>query len=145
MDKEILKQGIQQLELQEKTLIIIKKNKVIFEGENRGISDLLNLYTNQPELLDEAFVIDKIIGKAAAFLCVMGNVKEVYGLTMSESAIQLFEEKNMQYGYKEKTEKIINRMKTGMCPIESAVYNLHDEKEALQAIKSRLKELTQGK
>lgn len=44
----------------------------------RGIKDLFRILNATPGLLDGAYIADKVIGKGAAALMVLGKVKEVY-------------------------------------------------------------------
>ncbi len=145
MKKEWIEEGKNLILNHEKTLVVFQNGEVVFTGENRGVQDLLHLYQTKPELLKDAVIIDKVIGKAVAVLAVLGQASFAYGLTMSESAITFFENKDLAFDYEEKTPYIINRMKNGMCPIESSVYDLEDEKIALAAMMTRLKELKEGK
>lgn len=48
----------------------------------RGVADLYDLLVQEPEFLHGAFVADKVIGKAAASLMVLGGVRQVYTRTI---------------------------------------------------------------
>ena len=51
---------------------------------NRGVKDLYTLYTTTPSLLNGALVADKVVGRAAATLMVLGGVKRVYADTIRD-------------------------------------------------------------
>ena len=58
----------------------------------RGVADLYDLLVQEPEFLHGAFVADKVIGKAAASLMVLGDVRQVYTRTISQPALRLLQE-----------------------------------------------------
>jgi len=45
----------------------------------KGITPLISFYENEPEVLKNAFVIDKVVGKAAAVIITLAGVEKVYG------------------------------------------------------------------
>ena len=49
----------------------------VFRG--RGVKDLYRLLRDDRRFLDGAFVADKVVGKAAAALMILGGVREVSG------------------------------------------------------------------
>ncbi len=55
----------------------------------RGITDLYDLLNTDPAFLRGAQIADKVIGKAAAVLMVLGRVQEVYTDIISEPALVL--------------------------------------------------------
>ena len=58
----------------------------------RGVADLYDLLVTEPDFLQGASIADKVIGKAAASLMVLGGVAEVYTRTISEPALRLLQE-----------------------------------------------------
>ena len=65
------------------------KNKEISTFTQRGITDLYDLLNTDPAFLRGAQIADKVIGKAAAVLMVLGRVQEVYTDIISEPALVL--------------------------------------------------------
>lgn len=47
----------------------------------RGVADLYDLLTQEPEFLKGALIADKVVGKGAAALMILGGIKElqIYG------------------------------------------------------------------
>lgn len=84
----------------------------------KRLKDIVGILEANADSFDNSFVADKVIGKVAASLLVVGGVKEVYADTISEYAIKVFEENNMKYEYKNKVDFIMNEQKNGMCPME---------------------------
>ena len=100
----------------------------------RGVADLYDLLVQEPEFLHGASVADKVIGKAAASLMVLGGVCEVYTRTISRPALQLLQEAGVMVTCDEVVDHIINRDRTGWCPLEQASRDLHSAKEIFPVI-----------
>lgn len=125
------------------SLVIRTNTDEIFAFDGRGISDLLQLLNESPDLLDGALVADKVVGKAAAALMISGGVKAVFADTVSEPALQLFASaaSEVDVTCNNKVEHIINRTKTGWCPMELACRDAKTPEECLENIKAKLEEL----
>ncbi len=50
------------------TLAVLKGDQVVFHSQERGLKPLYQLYRQQPELLRDSVIADKVTGKAAAVL-----------------------------------------------------------------------------
>lgn len=87
-----------------------------------GVKTLLSLQS----ALTGAFVADKVVGKAAAMLLVRGGAIEVYAGVISEPALKVFRNHRVLCLYGELVPNIINRDKTGICPMEQAVLGVDD-------------------
>lgn len=62
----------------------------------RGVADLYDLLNQHPVFLHGAQVADKVVGKAAAVLMVLGRVQEVYTDIISEPALVLLRRANIK-------------------------------------------------
>lgn len=107
----------------------------------RGVAPIIKLIDTEPQFLCGASVADKVIGKASAMLLYAYGVKEIYTPLISEKALEYSENKKIKIAYNEKTDHIINRDKTDICPMEKCVLNTNDEKEAEMLIRNKIKEL----
>lgn len=113
---------------------------VISKGEEtrsfcqRGVADLYDLYKQEPDFLNNAIVADKVVGKAAAVLMILGGVKQLYTDIISEAALSLFADSGIDVTYAEKVPFIENRTKTGWCPLESACYEIKLEQDIFSVI-----------
>lgn len=106
----------------------------------RGVKPILN-WLDQGLDLHGYSAADKVVGKAAAFLYVLLGVKEVYGQVMSVPAKSVLEAHGILNGCTEEVDAIRNRTNTGFCPMETAVWDIVDPQEALDAIRRKAKEL----
>ena len=65
----------------------------------RGVAALFRLLREEPQLLRGAFIADKVVGKGAAALMVLGGVEGLFADVVSRPALEL-------------------RAGTGTCPVE---------------------------
>lgn len=110
--KDILCQG-------NHTLAIFDQDEHVNTYNNRGVKDLYTLLTNEPQILKGALVADKVVGKGAAALMIVGGIAELHTHIISEPAIKLFELSGIRYSYDVKVDHIENRNKDGWCPVET--------------------------
>lgn len=122
------------------TCLMFQDNKRLTSRE-RGVKPLL-VWLDSKENVAGFTSVDKVVGKAAAFLYVLLGVSRVYGLTISEKALEVLERYGIEVVYDRKTEVIRNRDNTGFCPMEQAVWDIEEPEEALEAIRKKLEQLT---
>ena len=79
----------------EKCSLVVKNHGIVTTYFKPGVRDLEHLLDHDPEMLHGATIADKVIGKAAAAMVVVGGVKELY----AEKAIPLLEEAGIAYTY----------------------------------------------
>lgn len=101
----------------------------------RGVKDLFRLLTEEPELLGGAFVADKVVGKGAAALMILGGVREVYADVMSAGALELFARSGVRADSALHVPHIVNRAGTGWCPVETLCRDCRTAEECLEPIR----------
>ena len=114
--------------------LVVAQGEDIRTFDGKGVSDLLTLLDKNGELLKEARVADKIVGKAAAGLMVCGGVKEVYADIICTPAIALLRKQGLAVSYGEEVDHIENRTHEGWCPLETACKNLSNAEDIKAAI-----------
>lgn len=117
-----------------KSTIAVVSNGEVFTSQERGVKPLLFLLKEKKGFLKGASVADKVIGKAAALLMALGEIKEVHTLIISEPAIKVFEKHNIPCFYDKKVTRIVNRAGDGLCPMESLCLDVDDPQEAFTKI-----------
>lgn len=122
------------------TCVFVGNGKKLICRE-RGIAPLMKLYESKKSL-SGFFAADKIVGCAAAYLYVLLKPCEIYADVISESAAKILSEHKIPYSAKTVTPLIINRAGSGPCPMEEAVTNAKNPRDAAKRIKKKLKELT---
>lgn len=119
--------------------IAVVSNGEVFTSQERGVKPLLHLLSEKKGFLKGSSVADKVIGKAAALLMVLGEIKEVHTLIISEPAIRVFEKYNIPCFYDKKVDRIVNRTGDGLCPMETLCLDVEEPKEAFQKITDFIK------
>ncbi len=141
---QTLKKAINELNNSDYCCVAIKEDKVYY-ANGIGVKPIMQWLSQDEAFFENAVVADKIIGKAAALLLILSNVKAVYGRVMSDSAIEILTKYNVPYEYGEKVPNIVNRTNTGMCPLEQSVVDIDTPNEAYIAIKQKISELMKDK
>lgn len=119
--------------------VFVSENET-FISDERGVKPLLGLLSDKKDM--SAFcAADKIVGRAAAFLYVLLGIKEVYAEVLSKKARPVFEKYGISVFAGTETEEIINRGKTGICPMEKAVENEENPEEARRKTEKTLENL----
>ena len=125
------------------SLVIENHGVRTFSG--RGVKDLLRVLEEEPQVLNGAKIADKVVGKAAAALMVLGKVREVYAELISTPAVELLRKYGVAVSFGNETDHIMNRDETGWCPMETACRNVDSPTDMLRAIKEKMAEMMNGK
>ena len=132
-DLNIAKQRLKQKNL---ALVIAKKGEVVFETSSHGIGGLLKAIEELGKQMKGSSVADKIVGKAAALVCVYAGVVAVFAVTASEKGIQALRDNNVLCRFGSKVPHILNYKRNDICPFEKLVINISNSKEAYEKLKS---------
>ena len=116
-------------------------DETILTDKRRGVRPLLDLLDSNANVAGFS-VADKVVGKAAAFLYCLLDVKEIYARVISQPALDVLKDAGIETTYEELVPAIQNRTKDGFCPMESAVLNICTAQEALLAVQKTLAELS---
>ena len=118
------------------SLVMVKKGKVIFETKKQGISGFLQAIEKLDKNLVAASAADKIVGVAAAMLCVYAGVISVSAQTISEGGLGMLEDNSIECQFEKKVSNILNRDKNDVCPFEKLAMNSGTVEEAYVKLKS---------
>lgn len=116
------------------------RDQEFYTATERGVKPLLNWLDSDVDLTDFC-AADRVVGRATAYLYCLLGVREVYARVMSVPAAQVLEKAGIPVYADTMVEGIINRRKTGPCPFEAAVMDIHTPQEALAAIRSKLTQM----
>jgi len=105
--------------------------------EGRGLKPLVKLLDD--EALFNAVVVDKVIGRAAAAICVVGGARKVHAKLAASGAAELLAKHHVGFSAEKTVDVILNRDKTGSCPMEAAVKDLNDPAKMVEAIRKAMK------
>lgn len=121
------------------TLAMVKGEETITSAE-RGIRPLIELLDSVDDL-NGFSAADKVVGKAAAFMYVLLGVKYLYADVISRRALDVLKMHGIIAEYGTLTDAIRNRTNTGFCPMETAVINISEPHEALEAVCEKLAQM----
>jgi hypothetical protein len=114
---------------------VIGKGDEIRSFTRRGVIDLFELLNGtDSDFLNGASVADKVIGKAAASLLILGGVKEIYASTISTIALDFLHKNGVNAIFGNEVPHIVNRAHDGWCPLETATFHASTPAESLSAI-----------
>jgi len=117
-------------------IIARKGGQIVARETGRGIGPAFRLF--RADKLRGADVADRIVGKAAAALFVLGGAISVHADVMCESAAELLTAYGIPNSADAIVPAIINRKGTGLCPMEAAVKDLDDLRAMVAAIERTL-------
>ena len=119
---------------------VFGKESEVYTSTERGVKPLMQLLESRGQMTDYV-VADKVVGKAAAYLYVLLNVKKVYAVVLSTPAKMVFEKYGIDAEAETEVEAIRNRTNTGFCPMEQAVKNVEAIEEVPDILRETLKKL----
>ena len=111
-----LKIAAQLLAEEGQSLVVVRNGRMLFSSRLPGIQPLLDALDNN--VLPGSAVADKIVGRAAAMIAVLGQVTAVHTTVMSQGAADVLAEAGVLYCTGMTVPQILNREGTGPCPIE---------------------------
>lgn len=121
--------------------VLIVAGRVQAPKSGHGVSPLLSFYTQSPALMENAIVVDKVIGRAAAAIVICGKARAVFGELMSEDGAEFLRQHGIAVGYARMVPRILNQKRDGLCPLERSVLGITDPAKALAALKRSIAEL----
>lgn len=99
--------------------LVVSQGNTIYTFNQRGIADLYRILTESPEILRGACIADKVVGKGAAALMILGGVGKLHTRVISSNALNLFSGTDVYVRYDAVVPHIVNRTGSGWCPVES--------------------------
>lgn len=124
---------------------VVESCDTIYTFSGRGVSDLYDMVKNKPGFLRGASIADKIIGKAAAALMIIGGVENVYADVISLSALVLLREAGIEADFGRVVPIIQNRSQTDWCPLERICYQEKSAENILPLIDEFITEIKRNR
>ncbi|MFT0426049.1 DUF1893 domain-containing protein [Bacteroides thetaiotaomicron] len=114
---------------------------VIANGDNirtftqRGVADFLK----------GASIADKVVGKGAAALMILGGIRELHTDIISSKALDLLRSSDIKVHFVQEVPFIWNRDHTGWCPVETMCSEEESAEAILPLIRDFLEKIRSGK
>ncbi|HEX7363575.1 MAG TPA: DUF1893 domain-containing protein [Dehalococcoidia bacterium] len=100
------------------TLRVYKSDKIIFSSEKDRLLPLVEYLDKFGSRHRKIVIFDRILGRAAALLCVKANCQEVYSPLGSQLAIGILGKRGIKYHFSRTVPCILRPDSTEMCPME---------------------------
>lgn len=136
-----LKTAVDILNEQRKSCVILAKSGEVRTSDAIGIKPLMTELRLDKAAFQGCVIADKVIGKAAALMTVLGKAEAVYGLVMSKNAKEFLDLAGIEYAYGQLVPYIENRTKDGMCPMEETVLEINSPEQAFGALEKTIARL----
>lgn len=120
--------------------IALCKNGSVITSDKRGVAPLAEFIQHGTDISGFS-AADKVVGKAAAMLMIKADIREVFALTISESTEKLLKNHGVRVSFRTRAERIMNRDKTGACPMESAVADTDDIESGCKIIFEKINKM----
>ncbi len=117
-------------------LVAVKNGRVVATSQERGVRPLLDMALRRASDLAGAVLGDRVVGRASAMLCVYCRVAAVYTPLASESAVAELSSARIPLVADRRTQSILNRAGTDVCPFERMTEGLRSPAEVVQALRS---------
>lgn len=129
-------EAVARLRAERCSCVIRSRDGAVCSFHARGVQDLFRLLREEPEQLRGAFVADRVVGKAAAALMILGGVEELYAEVVSDPAWELLHRAGVALECGCRVPHIINRAKTGWCPLEVRCFEAETPEACLDRIEA---------
>lgn len=130
--------------VKEDVVCAVYNGETLLTSNLKGIRPWIKWLRECPELLENAIVVDKVIGKAAAMLMVVAKIKSVYTPIISEQALEYLNTQTIDFDYDQTVAFISNVDQNGLCPMEETVVNTNDAYEGYQLLLLKIQNLMQS-
>lgn len=127
------------------TLVVRSASGEIRIFDRRGVADLYELLSRHEDFLRGAEVADKVVGRAAASLMLLGGVRRLHTDVISSLALTLFADAAVEVEFDTEVPHIINRAGDGWCPLETRCKDCRTPDECFGQIESFMNEINKNK
>jgi hypothetical protein len=121
------------------TLRVYKGNKLIFASDKDRLLPLIEYLEKFASRHRNVVIFDKILGRAAALLCIKANCREVYSPLGSQLAVEALEQNGIKHHLSQIVPCIQKPNHEDMCPMEALSIGKEPE-EFYRLIKNLLAE-----
>ena len=125
------------------SLVIVKKGQVLFSSRERGIAPFFQAVQSIGRGLHNAAAADRIVGLAAAMLCLHARIRSVYGGVVSQGALDMLKKKGVAVNSKNTVPHISNYDGTDLCPFEKLAGGCRKPSQLFVALRALFTEGTQ--
>lgn len=120
-------------------LVVAYPDGTVKAYNGRGLSPIFNHLENND--FKNAHIYDKVTGRASSLLLAYGGAAKLHTGMLSKEAIEILNKYGIEYSADKQVDHILNRSKTGSCPMETAARPLNDANAAFPILKESYNKL----
>ena len=117
-------------------LVIVKKGQVLLSSKEGGLRPFFQAIVSMNNDLHGAAIADKIVGSAAAMLCLYAQIASVYASIASKEALAILREQGGPITTRNEVPHILNHEGTDLCPFEKLAQSANKPSQLFSALKS---------
>ncbi len=121
------------------SLAIVKEGIVLARKNGNWVNPIVEAFDKLREKMHGSSVADRVIGKAAAVICIYAGAKEVYTPLISEPGKLALEKASIKAEYENIIPGILNPNKTGLCLAEEKLIDVDDPLAGMEILWDLLK------
>lgn len=141
-DLELAKQVLAQ---EEAALVVVRDQEVLFVRHGGGLRPLFDLVKEAGDQLKGCVIADKLTGQAAARLYQEVGIDQVFAYTISAKASQILDQAGIAYQADRAVDKILNRTRDDLCPMEKIAEASANNKEMIDKIQAFFDQVDKNK
>jgi len=140
-----MKELIDMLHREQCSLVVQDTQGHISTYHQAGVRDLEALFKQAPTILRGASIADKVIGKAAAGIVCVAEVRNLYAEVLSKKALPLLEAAGISYSYGTLVDQIVVPDGDMRCPLEQIVADATTAHEVVDRLWHHFEEMTKAR
>ena len=120
------------------TLVVEREGRVLFTSTKDRLAPLLDALEALGPRFRGALVLDRVIGRAAAWLCALAGVAEVLTPLVSEAAIEVLDRYGIRLYARRTVPRVLNDRGDGLCPMETLALESSSPEEFVEKLRAKL-------
>ena len=141
---DLLMEKLERLREREMALIVERGGEILFESPESRVVALVSVLRDRPEVMRGSTVTDKVVGAAAAKLCVYGGAAAVFAGVASDAAWDALGAAGVPLAAGDTVPVILNQDRTDMCPMERMSRDISEPAELFRTIMARMAAAAKG-
>lgn len=117
-----------------RSLVVVRDGRVVAEDDEPGIAATLAHLERVRSEGPGAVMADRIVGRAAAWAALWAGIEACYGELLCRPAESLLSENGLRVEASRRVAQILNRARSGPCPLEEAVAEARSAEEAVDIL-----------
>ena len=117
-------------------LVVVKEGQVLLSSNEGGLGPFFQAIVSRSDDLHGAAIADKIVGSAAAMLCLYARIASVYADIASTGALTMLREKGVTITSKNEVPHIFDYDGTDLCPFEKLALSASTPSQLFSALES---------